>query len=210
MAIDEGVIKFSYRKFSDEKREGFQGLSDFKRLHHELHKMGMLGFYEDHQVSYGNLSHKDESTGKIFVSSTDTGRLKELENENICQLVEVEVENNLVRYLGDNPPSSESMTHYFCYQTYDSFSWIAHIHHKPIWNYYLENNLPAISENVAYGTPEMAKEMKSLLGNHIETDPDLSSFSLAMAGHEDGVIYCTKKADECLNLIVRDLELCQK
>ena len=77
--------------------------------------------------------------------------------------------------------SSESLSHASIYDVHGSATCALHAHSPDIWQNSVELGIAVTDESVAYGTPEMAKEVRWLI-----TDMD-SPGIFSMGGHEDGV-----------------------
>jgi ribulose-5-phosphate 4-epimerase/fuculose-1-phosphate aldolase len=78
--------------------------------------------------------------------------------------------------------SSESLSHASIYDVHGSATCALHAHSPDIWQNSVELSIAVTDESVAYGTPEMAKEVRWLI-----TDMD-SPGIFSMGGHEDGVL----------------------
>ena len=78
-------------------------------------------------------------------------------------------------------PPSESLPHASYYDVHGSATCALHAHSPDIWQNLVELGIAVTDESVAFGTPEMAKEVRWLI-----TDMD-SPGIFSMGGHEDGV-----------------------
>jgi hypothetical protein len=137
---------------------------------------------------FGNISQRitQKNTKKVqfLISGTQTGNLKTLSKHHYCTILEALTDKNSIKSAGEIKPSSEALTHACIYQQDKTIQAVIHIHCPKIWNNTRLLNLPHISANVAYGTPEMAMEVGRLL--KMERTQSTGIFS--MLGHEDGVI----------------------
>ena len=87
------------------------------------------------------------------------------------------------------------MTHQMIYQLSNEIKVVVHVHHQELWDKY-KHKLPTTGEDVPYGTPEMANEIKRLY-----TEENLQETKcLAMAGHEEGLIAFGKNFEEVYQL----------
>ena len=75
------------------------------------------------------------------------------------------------------------MTHAAIYELDPSIAAIVHVHSKALWDEHL-NSLPTTSPDVAYGTPEMAKEFRRLYNDSTFPRQGIA----VMGGHEEGLI----------------------
>ena len=94
--------------------------------------------------------------------------------------------------------SSESMTHAVIYLQKKNVGAVFHIHDHNIWKKLLSTQ-PSTSNDIAYGTPQMAAEVMRLLDQYFTGDHGLFS----MGGHEDGVIAFGKTVDEAGELLLK-------
>lgn len=191
--IDEGYIKFDINwemgnPLSDVK------LSDLMVWRDKMCDLGLIGFYEDHQVGYGNISVK--TANGFIISGTQTGHLPLLKDEHYTLVDEYNISKNSLHCIGPVKASSESLTHAAIYECSSDIKAIIHIHHKYFWNNSL-NKIPTSSAQVPYGTPDMAKEIFRLY-----KETSLSSDKIMnMAGHEEGIISFGKTLAEAGKII---------
>ncbi len=75
------------------------------------------------------------------------------------------------------------MTHLAVYEANDSIKAIIHIHNQSLWHK-LINKVPTTNSKVAYGTPEMALEIKRLFTQSNVINDRI----IVMGGHQDGII----------------------
>ena len=202
--IDEGIIKFNYHCEDDNCIESSSTIQKLIEIHKNLFNLGLIGFDKVHQVSYGNSSFRN-NLNNMVITASDCSRFEKISLEHLCIVKKVELSNNNVIYKGEKAPSSESMTHYQCYQSSDEINAVIHIHNKLIWNNYLNENKLKISKEIPYGTPEMALAVKKI----IEEQPS-SGCGIAMEGHEDGVIYVANSLESAMNLAIEDLKTVSK
>jgi L-ribulose-5-phosphate 4-epimerase len=74
------------------------------------------------------------------------------------------------------------------------------IHNLDLWNRFM-HHVPTSSENISYGTPEMANEIKRLFDETtLRTEK-----KLVMGGHREGVISFGKDLDEAGNILINTL-----
>ena len=72
-----------------------------------------------------------------------------------------------------------------------------HVHSKSLWEQHL-NRLPTTSPDVAYGTPEMAREFRRLY-----TDSIFDSEGIAvMGGHDEGLISIGESLEQAARKIL--------
>ena len=100
-----------------------------------------------------------------------------------ADLIEHDFDLNRILCRGAIEASSESLTHASFYEASRSINAVIHIHHKELWQKYL-NKLPTTSLEVEYGTPEMALEVLRLLKH----GPRPAKQLVIMGGHDEGVM----------------------
>jgi ribulose-5-phosphate 4-epimerase/fuculose-1-phosphate aldolase len=180
--IDEGYIKFE----SDWQRGPALERADVDELiawRRSLYEAGLVGYYDELGVGFGNLSERSNGAGLFVISGTQTGHLPELGPEHFALVTGFDVTLNRVSSRGAAEASSESMTHAVLYDVDDSIGAVAHVHNRELW-VSLKGKLPTTDPAVAYGTPEMADEFRRL---YRETDFRVGGVAV-MAGHDSGLI----------------------
>ncbi len=140
--------------------------------------------------AYGNIScrlgplDRPGARRRFIISGTQTGRLPELDETHYALVTVCHPERNLVVAEGPIRPSSEAMTHGTIYQLADAVRYVMHVHSPEIWGHADELDLPQTKPDVAYGTPEMAEEVRRLFRETRVAEAGL----FVMGGHEDGIV----------------------
>ena len=199
MEPEEGVIKFK-QSFTKMPQFEFSKLKELNLWRSVIHLNDLLGYspnkYGD--ASYGNLSGRLEydyapkNKKKFIITGTQTGNLENLTHEHYATVLEYHPKENLVVSEGPIKASSESMTHGTIYDQDVSLRFVFHVHSPEIWENGGMLKIPISKKDVAYGTPEMAREIERLFR---ETDARRKRIIL-MGGHRDGVITFGKNALE--------------
>jgi ribulose-5-phosphate 4-epimerase/fuculose-1-phosphate aldolase len=133
-----------------------------------------------------------------------------LSEKDVAVVEQFNIQANHLSAYGQVKPSSESMTHGVCFQTFDDIGSVIHVHSPDIWHAIDELALPFTAQSIPYGTPQMAQAVIELLqANH----QDKQATIFAMKGHEDGIVAvgkdlksCTSSLLDCLtqsNLLMR-------
>lgn len=204
----EGTIKFNLQFTPSPPLPG-ETLREINAWRHILYLLQLIGRNADRYggFGYGNISQRLEPYDapphqrRFVISGTQTGGLAWLAPEHYSIVVECHPEQNLVVAEGPIPPSSESLTHGMLYALDESLRFIIHVHSPHIWQAASELNIPITSKEVAYGTPEMAREVQRLFQ---ETEVrELLIF--AMGGHEDGIVSFGHTAEEAGMVLIRYL-----
>ncbi len=180
--IDEGVIKFDC-KWTRGPPLKHAVISELNRWRRPLFDAGLVGYYKDDGVGFGNISVRTGLDAHFIISGTQTGHLADLTSSHYAQVTDYDIQDNRVACRGPVKASSESLTHAAIYELDPATKAIAHIHSDALWQK-LRDKIPTTNPRVAYGTPEMAEEFRRLY-----RDTDFASCGLAvMAGHDGGLI----------------------
>lgn len=152
--IDEGIIKFNCQWIK-------QPLSiavpdELLTWRDRMYNLKLIGHYHDINIGYGNISIKTPQG--ILISGTQTGNIYPIQPQHFTLVTDYDLEKNTVVCRGLIKASSESMTHIAVYQCDSSINAIIHIHNLQLWKNLL-NKIPTTKKEVAYGTPDMAKEI---------------------------------------------------
>ncbi|MBI1978097.1 MAG: S-methyl-5-thioribose-1-phosphate isomerase [Candidatus Omnitrophica bacterium] len=199
-AADEGVIKFNCEWIRSEPIQlaELQTLNAYRK---KLFDLGLIGVYPD-GVGFGNLSVRLGQTKEFVISGTQTGGLPELTGEHYVRILDYSFSKNWVRCQGSAQASSESLTHAMIYELDSSIGAVVHVHHQALWKR-LMGKVPTTDRKIAYGTPEMALEVKRLCENSDLRNQKI----LVMAGHEDGVISFGRDLQEASDILLNRLNL---
>jgi L-ribulose-5-phosphate 4-epimerase len=186
----EGVIKFDLA-FTEAPPlvHDLRTLQAWRRLLYANHLIGQdprryAGY------GYGNISQRvapfeaPPHERPFVITGGQTGGLPELAQEHYVLVTACYPDRNRVVAEGPMIPSSESMTHGTLYELDDRLRFVIHVHSPEIWQAAAALGLPTTRADVAYGTPEMADEVRRLFR---ETDVAATRL-FAMGGHEDGLV----------------------
>ena len=184
--IDEGYIKFrlEWDKGDPVSKEDYYELG---KVRSKLFDLGLIGEY-DNGIGFGNISQKVK--GGTLITGTQTGGTRRLIGQHYTWVTSYSIGENWVRCKGPIGASSETLSHIALYEMNPRIGAIIHVHNKPIWKKYL-GVLPTTDKSVAYGTPDMAKELQYMASQCEKLSrtgfSDVSGI-LIMAGHEEGII----------------------
>ena len=123
-----------------------------------LFNMDLIGAYEN-GVGYGNLSMRIRGTNQFFITGSATGEIPELEPGHYVKVSSFNIDDNAVQCVGPLKASSESLTHGTLYALDPEILWVMHAHSPHIWRNAHALSVP-MTGDVAYGTPEMADEVR--------------------------------------------------
>lgn len=196
--MDEGYIKFNCERIpsNDIPLDKVSVLNAWRKI---MYDKGLIGMYPN-GIGFGNISirHDDNS---FLISGSATGGIPNLDASHYSLVTDYDLSSNSLICKGQINASSESLTHAMIYENSPSTNAVIHIHNLEIWKR-LMNEVPTSNEQVPYGTPEMAKEIKRLF---IETDLNREKI-IVMAGHEEGIISFGKDLEEAANVLLGNLE----
>jgi L-ribulose-5-phosphate 4-epimerase len=197
MAETEGVIKFNLT-FRTEKPGGVD-VAELTAWRTVLKDLGLLGQTPGRYDGYGFGNISQRCAGGFVISGTQTGALDTVTLDDYAVCETWDLKRNAVEAKGTVKPSSESLSHASIYDVHESVTCALHAHSPDIWQNSVELGVAVTDESVAYGTPEMAKEVRRLI-----TDMD-SPGIFSMGGHEDGVFTFGRSLAEAGQLMVQEL-----
>jgi len=182
VTIDEGYTKFVC-DWTECALPDLAEIAELCRWRKPLFDAGLIGVYEDIGIGFGNISVRIGRSPDFLISGTQTGHLHELAAEHFALVTQADFDRNRVSCSGPIQASSESMTHAALYRIDESIGAVVHVHSEQLWRR-LKGSIPTTSEDVAYGTPEMAREFA-----RIYRVSDFSSSGIAvMGGHAEGIV----------------------
>ncbi len=184
-ADSEGVIKYRLDfTVAEPPRQDIRFLNVWRSI---LFGLGLIGQDAARYQGYGfgNLSQRSADNPCHFViSGTQTGHLRVLEAHHYVEVEACDIEHNRVRARGQVKPSSEALTHAMFYRLDARIQCVIHVHDPKLWRFALARDYPATAREIEYGTVAMAQEIETLFRRESLSQRR----TLAMAGHEDGVI----------------------
>lgn len=194
--LDEGYTKYNCNWIvaASLPQKTIQEMNEWRR---KLFQLRLIGQYEN-GIGFGNISIRKGNSSEFIISGTQTGGMKTLTEQHYTTVIEYNWECNHLTCSGPIQASSESLTHGAIYEANPKIYGIIHVHHLELWRK-LMDKVPTTSEEIAYGTPEMAKEIIRLCR---EADL-LEAQILVMKGHEEGIIAFGKSLDEAGNLLLK-------
>ncbi len=194
--IDEGYIKFEsdWRKTEALDNAEIESLIRWRR---PLYDAGLIGYYEEHGIGFGNLSVRAGAEGQFIISGTQTGQLPDPGAEHYALVKDYDIEQNRVTSIGAYEASSESMTHAAIYELGPDIAAVVHVHSEALWAG-LKGSAATTDADVAFGTPEMAREFRRLFR---ETDFKMTGIAV-MAGHEAGLVSTGSNLQEAAERIL--------
>ena len=200
VAETEGVIKYQL-EFSPRPAPAPALISEINAWRHILFMLHLIGQddtrYEGY--GYGNVSCRvKQGNNEFVISGTQTAHLPVLTADHYVLVTESDATRNRIVASGLVKPSSEALTHGTLYQTNPVVNVVFHVHCPQIWNHADKLGIAYTAREVAYGTPQMAEEIKKLL---LQKSTGYNGI-FVMGGHQDGVIAFGNSAEEAGNILV--------
>jgi ribulose-5-phosphate 4-epimerase/fuculose-1-phosphate aldolase len=204
MSEQEGVIKYklNHRKSPLDKQISISEINVWRTILFKLQLIGQIkGRYDGY--GFGNISQRIiySSSDKVhfIISGTQTGGFESISNFQYCAILEACPIKNSIKSAGGIKPSSEALTHASVYQQDKNIKAVIHIHSPEIWKNTKQLKLPYTAADIAYGTPEMANEVKRLF----QTDLLQKTHVFSMLGHKDGIIAFSDSIQKTAFLIIK-------
>jgi len=195
--MDEGYIKFNctWIPSNDISLNKVAVLNVWREI---MYKKGLIGMYPD-GVGFGNISMRyNEKT--FLISGSATGGLATLNESHYSLVTNYNLNTNSVTCVGPLKASSESLTHALIYECSEAANAVIHIHNLDLWNRFI-HHVPTSSENISYGTPEMANEIKRLFDETTLAKEKI----IVMGGHREGIISFGKDLEEAASVLIDKL-----
>ena len=194
--IDEG-----YTKYECDWRHGpalpADAISELNDWRNRLHEQGLIGYYPEHRVGFGNVSIREGDSSTFIISGTQTGHIETTDERHYARVIRCDIEANRVLCEGPVQASSEALTHAAIYALDPGIRAVAHVHDAALWDELIDR-LPTTSREISYGTPEMAREFRRL---YAETDFPALGVAV-MGGHEEGLVAFGRDIKEaCLRIL---------
>jgi len=179
---DEGYIKFAI-DWIEAPPPADELLVELAAARQLMLRHGLIGHDPQQNVDYGNLSIRGPAPAQMIITGTQTGHLPRLSAEHYALVTGCDIAANRVSCRGQFKASSETLTHAAIYALSADIQAVIHVHNTEIWNRLLDQ-VPGTAPEVAYGTPEMAREFQRL---YVETDLPERKIAV-MGGHRGGLI----------------------
>lgn len=194
MASTEGTIQFAY-ELADRSSTDLLAPSLVASLgawRTMLKRLQLLGQLPDRYdgFGYGNLSGRTSSSldsgnpqeqGFVITASQTSGVTKLLE-EHLVTISGYNLSRFWVDAIGQQPPSSETLTHAMIYAADSRINWVFHVHCPEIWENSDALGIPSTGADVGYGSLEMVRAVADLISG-TQSRP----LVFTTKGHHDGV-----------------------
>lgn len=195
---ETGAIKFQCKR-DDRELAPFEGLTELNAARQELRRLRLMGV-DAAGIGFGNISLRDGKGGGFYITGTGSGGRAELERKDYARVVSWDFAHNWLRSEGRVAASAESLTHAALYAMDPNIGAVIHGHDHSLWLALLAQGAMTRPE-VAYGTPEMAREVQRLL----RESKIAANKIFAMAGHKDGIVAFGCDLGEALRILSAEL-----
>jgi L-ribulose-5-phosphate 4-epimerase len=195
--IDEGYTKYEC-EWQVTPALPAAAIAELNACRNRLYEHGLIGYYPEHRVGFGNVSIREGDSDSFIVSGTQTGHIATTDERHYARVVRCDIEANRVFCEGPVQASSEALTHAAIYALDPGIRAIVHVHDARLWNRLIDR-IPTTSRDVTYGTPEMAHEFSRL---YAETDFSEQGVA-AMGGHEEGIVSFGRTIEQAEQRILR-------
>ncbi len=195
--MDEGYIKFhcNWIPSNDIPSGNVALLNVWREI---MYKKGLIGVYPG-GIGFGNISMRCNEKS-FLISGTSTGGLSTLSESHYSMVTDYNLSTNSVTCAGAIKASSESLTHALIYECSVTTNAVIHIHNLDLWNRLL-HHVPTSSDNISYGTPEMANEIRRLFDETALSKEKI----IVMGGHREGIISFGKDLEEAGSILIDKL-----
>jgi L-ribulose-5-phosphate 4-epimerase len=195
----EGVVKYTVQH--ETARLAFPPeMGELLACRRQLRTLDLIGA-DPQGIGYGNLSIRLYASPTFLITSSQSSGLQEVDQQHFARVTVVDLDRNLLRSVGERPPSSEALTHAALYQVNAAIRGVVHVHSNAIWSAW-RGRLPTSRDDVPYGTPEMAYEMVRLHKRRALGGLGV----IVMGGHQDGVIAFGPSVAEAAGEIIKLLD----
>ena len=200
----EGVIKFNLQ-FTQCEAVSPEMTVDLNPWREKLFALKLIGqdplLYDG--LSYGNISHRIiPGSNQFVITGSQTSHLPILSPAHYALVAKSFINENKLVAKGLVKPSSEALTHSAFYAVMPAVNFVFHVHSSKIWQNAKALNIPFTAPHVAYGTPDMAREINKLFDTGVFDARNV----VAMGGHRDGIIAFGSTADQAGQVIIDALE----
>jgi len=192
----EGYIKYTCERIDENISIPVKVFDSLSKWRLKMYEYGFIGVYPN-GIGYGNISARADASS-FYISGTATGSLPVLEEKHYALVNSWSFNQNSLKCTAMVNASAESLSHAAIYESLPHVGAVIHIHHKGLWDKYL-NSLLTTSTDVLYGTPEMARE----ISNIVQTVKLNQDSILVMGGHEEGIVSWGETLDEAGEVVLK-------
>lgn len=194
--IDEGYTKYECA-WQQASSLPVETIAELNAWRNRLYDEGLIGYYPEHGVGFGNVSIREGSASEFIISGTQTGHIPRTDEHHYARVTRCEIEANRVHCEGPVQASSEALTHAAIYALDPAIRAVVHVHDAALWSELIDK-APTTSRDVSYGTPEMALEFRRL---YEDTDFAVQGIAI-MGGHEEGIVSFGRDVEQAAHRIL--------
>lgn len=187
----EGIIKFKCENIG--VREPNKDDNKIIYWRNFLKKRGFIGV-DSSGYGYGNISIRRKNS--FLITASQSSGIEKFTWKHIVEVLSWNVNNNELKYIGFNLPSSEAIVHGAAYDANPYVKGVVHIHSIELWER-LKDDYPTTPHYAKEGTKELALEVKKII--EIANLPIL----IVMEGHYGGLLFCGKSLWEAVKCILQ-------
>ena len=195
--MDEG-----YTKYQCDWRQApalpADSVAELNAWRNRLHEQGLIGYYPQHRVGFGNVSIREGDSGAFIISGTQTGHIETTDERHYARVTRCDIEANRVYCEGPVQASSEALTHAAIYALEPGIRAVVHVHDAALWHA-LVDRIPTTASEIGYGTPEMALEFGRLYAQTAFAEQGVA----VMGGHEEGLVAFGEDIEQAARRILR-------
>lgn len=194
--IDEGYTKYEC-DWQQAPALPETAIEDLNAWRNRLHEQGLIGYYPEHGVGFGNVSIREGDSDRFIISGTQTGHIAHTDERHYARVTACDIEANHVCCEGPVQASSEALTHAAIYALDPGIRAVVHVHDADLWHALIDR-IPTTSREITYGTPEMAREFQRLYA-----DTDFRAQGVAvMGGHDEGIVSFGKGINQAADRVL--------
>ena len=194
--IDEGYTKYEC-DWQPAPALPKTAIEDLNAWRNRLFEQGLIGYYPEHGVGFGNVSIREGDSDRFIISGTQTGHIAHTDERHYARVTACDIGANRVVCEGPVQASSEALTHAAIYALDPGIRAVVHVHNADLWHALIDR-IPTTSREITYGTPEMAREFQRLYA-----DTDFRAQGIAvMGGHEEGIVSFGKDINQAADRIL--------
>jgi len=194
--IDEGYTKYEC-DWQQAPALPETAIEDLNAWRNRLHEQGLIGYYPEHGVGFGNVSIREGDSDRFIISGTQTGHIAHTDERHYAKVTACDIEANHVACEGPVQASSEALTHAAIYALDPGIRAVVHVHDADLWQALIDR-IPTTSREITYGTPEMAREFQRL---YADTDFRVQGIAV-MGGHDEGLVSFGKDINQAAERIL--------
>lgn len=194
--MTEGYIKFQCNWANEEIQVPEVMFLSLEKERSRLYELGLIGMYPD-GIGFGNISVRTEGSSFLITGSA-TGQFASLDLLHYAHVSAYSFSGNSIECKGLTKASAESLTHAAIYEALPKVGAVVHVHCLWLWEKLL-NNYPTTSEEIEYGTQEMALAVQSLAAEMRMSDENI----IIMGGHREGILAFGKNLEEATTQIIK-------